>query len=65
MRLLLYPDQAGKGTATTHGDHMVCMYVDRPPKLTGGKRLRRGRLTLTRRSSDTPSKPREEKSQSD
>ena len=35
--------------------------VDRPTKLIGGKRLVRGRLTLTRRPSDCAVKPREEK----
>ena len=31
--------QAGKGTAARHVDHMVCVHVDRPPKLTVGKRF--------------------------
>jgi hypothetical protein len=49
--LRLYPDQAGKGTATTPWDHMMYMCMERPPKLTGAKRLGQGRFTLAQQPS--------------
>jgi hypothetical protein len=55
VRRRLQPDQAGKGTAATPWDHVVHMCMERPPKLTGAKRLEQGRFTLAQQPSDAPS----------